>query len=436
MNTSRLLANYVCELQAEALRPDCREAALRCVFDLLAAAAAGFQERSSHAVRRVALSQYGSGTAGIWFTNQRTSVTGAVFCNSAAASALDLDDGFRLARGHPGAAAIPAAIAALADVDISADELLTAVIAGYEVGVRVAVGRHGYGPSGTWSPYAAIAAAGRVRRTKPEHLAHAFAISAQCAPALGGLAGLMGSDVKEGIPWGATTGMTALFLAESGYTGPEEILDSPALFANERIVQGLGEPPLIGRTYFKPYACCRHIHAPVEAFTELLRRHSLSAKDIVAVEIYTYSGTFNLSNARAPRDLVEAQYSVPYCIGVCAVRGASGLLPLDPSDLGEAGVLEVAGRVSLHRDPDLEAQFPARSPARVVVTTARGRFESPVTMPRGDPDDPLSWAELEAKFMAATRHTLTLAQQHKITAAIDRLKHGDPDPLRSALGPA
>ena len=201
-------------------------------------------------------------------------------------------------------------------------------------------------------------------------------------------------------------------------------------------MQGLGDPPLIGRTYFKPYACCRHIHAPVDAFAELLRLHSLSAKDIVAVEIHTYSGTFNLSNACAPRDLVEAQYSVPYCIGVCAVRGASGLLPLDPADLGDAGVLEVAGKVSLHRDPDLEAQFPARSPARVEVTTARGRIESPVTMPRGDPDDPLSWAELEAKFTAATRNTLTPTQQHKLTDAIDRLKHGDLGPLRAALGPA
>src|SRR5204863_3940255 len=131
---------------------------------------------------------------------------------------------------------------------------LAGIVAGYEIGVRVAVARPAYAPSGAWSPFAALAAAAAVRGTRVDALAHALGIAAQHAPALPGLAGLMGSDVKEGIAWGAASGMAALRLAESGFTGPLAIFDEVALYSAERLLAGLGGPPLIGGTYFKPYA--------------------------------------------------------------------------------------------------------------------------------------------------------------------------------------
>lgn len=433
MSTSRLLAQYVCALRADELRSESRDAAVRCVLDLLTAAAAGFREPVARAVRRTVRSQYGSGSAAIWFTGERTSESGAVFCNSTAAAALDLDDGFRLARGHPGAAVIPAVMTALSNEQLQAGELLAAIVAGYEAGVRMAVGRPSYAPSGAWSPFAAIAAAGRIRQLSPEIVSQAFGIAAQCAPALPGLAGLMGSDVKEGIAWGATTGLTALYLAEAGFTGPERIFDDPALFASERIVRGLGDIPMIEGTYFKPYACCRHIHAPLDAFQALVQQHSLSAGDCISVEVHTYSATFNLSNLPAPRDLIEAQYSVPYCLAICAVRGSQALLPMEASILEDEAVQAFARKVTLHRDSDIERLFPSQSPARVVVNTRGGHFESPVTNPRGDPSSALSSDELKEKFLVATRNALATARQLEVLKAIDELREGELAPLKAVL---
>ena len=432
MKTSQKIARYVHELRADKLPPQAREGAIRCLLDLLAAAAAGHQHPAVHAVRQLAMSDYGLGSTAIWFTGERASATGAAFANSAAASILDLDDGFRLARGHPGAAVIPAALAATLD-STSAEAFIAAVVAGYEVGVRVAMARPAYAASGVWSAYAAIAAAGRLRGTAPEKLAHALSIAVQSAPSLPGKAGLVGSDVKEGIPFGVLAGMNALNLAEAGFTGPLDIFDNPELFASERITAGLGGPPCIDRTYFKPYACCRHIHAPVDAFAALLARHKIEAREIITIEVHTYSGTFNLSNLAAPRTLIEAQYSVPFCIGLCAVHGLESLLPLETAMLADAEVQSISRKVSLHRDPSIELRFPAESPARVVVTTAAGRFESPVTTPRGDPDSPLSWAELETKFLIATRKLFTPAKQQEFLQAIDRLRAGELHDLRMAL---
>jgi 2-methylcitrate dehydratase PrpD len=438
MHTTQLLADYVHDLDGAALPSESLDAAARCVLDLLAATAAGLRETSVEAARGLARTQYPGGPAEIWFTGERATATGAVLCNSAAASVLDLDDGFRTARGHPGAGVIPAALAAAAEVGAAGSEVLAAIVAGYEVSVRVARARHYYTSTGTWSPHGAIAAAGRVRRTRAEALAQAFAMATQCAPVLKGKGGsqfdaLSGSDVKEGIPWGAQVGMTALYLAERGATGPLEILDCASHFAPERITAALGAPPLIGGTYFKPYACCRHIHAPLDAFDGLLERHRLDAAGIEAVEVHTYSGTFNISNLVRPPGFVDVQFSLPYCLAIRALRGKAALLPIDPAVVGDEELARFAARVTLHPDAAIEARFPAESPARVVVVTKQGRFESPVTTPRGDPDAPLSWGDLEEKLRTASRHVLPPAQQEAVIAGVGRLRAGDLAPLRAVL---
>jgi 2-methylcitrate dehydratase PrpD len=434
---SLALAQHIQGLRAGALNPSTREAALRCVLDVVCAAAAGFNDPGVVAARDTAIALFGHGTCGIWFSGKMAGAGASLMANSSATAALDLDDGCRMARGHLGAAAIPAAWAmlhALPKGAQAAEEFLTAIIAGYEAGARMSMGQLSYVPSGAWSPYAAIAAAGRLCRSPPGVMAQAFGIAAQCAPALPGLAGLMGSDVKEGIPWGSVTGLAALRLAQSGFTGPAQIFDEPSIFAADRILDGLGDTPLIEQTYFKPFACCRHIHAPLAAYLGLLAQYGFAPSDVSAVEVHTYRATFNLSNLPRPRTLVEAQYSVPYCMALCAVHGPQALVPMAAAQLDDAGVSAFALRVTVQHDPQIEPLFPSRSPARVVVTLRDGsRLASDVTDPKGDPMTPLSWQELEGKFLMATAKALQPARQVQVLDAIRLLRDGDIAPLREAL---
>ena len=126
--------------------------------------------------RRVAspTSPSAAGGSPVWFSGKTSSIVGAAWSNSAAASALDLDDGNRLARGHPGAAVIPTAFSLAAETGASFDDLIKAIVVGYEVGVSVAASRGFYARSGMWSCYGVVAAAGLLRRTPPDRLAHAF----------------------------------------------------------------------------------------------------------------------------------------------------------------------------------------------------------------------------------------------------------------------
>ncbi|MEQ1773339.1 MAG: MmgE/PrpD family protein [Burkholderiales bacterium] len=437
------LADYVCSLRAENMSSASRTAALRCVLDLLSAAAAGLNVPGVSATRHVAHALYGKGSGGtstIWFSGESSNAIGAAFCNSAAASVLDLDDGHRIARGHPGACVIPAAFATAAEVGASSDELLTSIIVGYEVCVRIAAARSVHARSGVWCGYGAAAAAGWLRDTPPDKLAHALAIAGMTAPHLLSSNGgprypvPVGNDIKEGIPWATVGGMTALYLAESGVCGPEDILDHAPHYDSKHLLAGLGsDEPMIRGTYFKPYACCRHIHAPVDAFSDLLVRHSIKPDDIERIDVHIYEGALLISNRREPRNLVDVQFSIPYCLGLTALMGTSCLLPVENGVLGRPDVTAIANKVELHLDAALNARFPAESLCRVVVTTTHARYESQDTAPRGEASDPMSWEDLREKFRRATRNVMPAERQQCALDAVDQLEQGALDPLMRVL---
>ncbi|NIA71417.1 MmgE/PrpD family protein [Pelagibius litoralis] len=439
MYITQVLADYVQSQTREALSPEAREGALRCILDLMAAAVAGFPVQSTARARQVAPMLFGEGTAAIWLSDLKTTLPGAVFCNAAAASALDLDDGHRLARGHPGAAVIPAAFAVAAETDATADQLLGAIAVGYQVAVGVAAARGSYARSGMWCGFGAVAAAGYLRHTPPEQLSHALAIAGMTAPNLlsvgdgSSFPAPLGNDVKEGIAWATANAVTALCLAEAGLTGPLDMLDHAPHYARQKIADSLAGSPAICSTYFKPFCCCRHVHAPVDALEALILGNALSPREIVAVEVYTYGGALRLSNRPEPENLIDVQYSIPYCLGLAALVGSDAFLPLEEAVLNRLEVTAFARKVSLHLDPEIDNRFPAESLARVVVKTATASFESPLTAPRGEASNPLSWQDLQGKFRHASRRMMTSRQQQDLLDAVGRLREGDLVTLRKIL---
>lgn len=439
MHAVSRLADYVAEARGQCLSPEAREATLRCILDLLAAVAAGLGEPGVAAVRKVARTTCGAGELPIWFAGRACGLTGAVWSNSAAAAALDLDDGNRLARGHPGAAVIPAALAVAQERGASLDDLLRAIAIGYEVGVSVGAARRFYANTGMWSGHGVVAAVGALRQTPAGRLADAFAIAGISAPnqlhAGGGPAypPLEGSDVKEGIPWSTVTALNAVLLAEAGHGGPRALLDADAHFDTGAMLAGLGSNRHVARSYFKLYSCCRHVHAPVDALRWLIDRHGLDPLAIEAAEVATYSGALRIANRPEPSGFVETQFSIPYCLGLTALLGPDALLPLTPDATGRPEVAAFARKVTLRLDPELDSRFPAETLARVTVTSGGRRYESPVIAPRGEASAPLSWSELEAKFRTATRFTTLPAQQEDILSAIRRLQDGDMTPFLAAI---
>jgi 2-methylcitrate dehydratase PrpD len=243
----------------------------------------------------------------------------------------------------------------------------------------------------------------------------------------------VGNSVKEGIPWGAANGVLAVNLAQAGFTGPIDILDNPTRFDPAVLLEGLGQSWHITNTYFKPYSCCRWLHAPVDALLALMAEHRIDAAEIVGIETETFGRTFTLSNEIEPSTLEGGQYSLPFCLGVAAIGGALALLPLREESLVDTAALQMAKRVTMTVRPEFDAIFPAAVPGAVRVTTARGVFERTVLTPKGEPVNPMSWDDIERKFLTVAPGCVDASTVEKIRDAIHALQNGDITPLRLIL---
>ncbi len=422
------------------LVPSARAAAVRTMFDLVAAAIAGRKTAGGIAALKAAPAAWGSGSAACWFSDLRLSIPGAAFVNSAFASMLDLDDGHRAASGHPGAAVIPAVIATAETHGADAERVLTAIAIGYEVAVRIAGARdvemlHTF-DSGLWCGQGAAAAAGWLRGLDPARLANAIAIAGTTAPGQTATAytKLMGNNVKEGIPFATSLGLVAVELAAAGFTGPVDFLDEAERYDRAILSGDLGARWLIETVYFKPYGCCRWAHAAIDALLELMARERIAADEIESVRVETFATALTLNNDLAPPTLEAAQYSVPFCLAAAAIHGADALLPLEEELLRDSAVLAFAPRVTLSVAPDLDPMFPRSVPARITVKTARGLHHRTVLAPRGEPVNPLSDGDLLAKFSTIARRQLAPATSTALLDALAAFEAGEIAPLLANLG--
>ena len=437
--TTEALAEFVLGLRAEDIPAATVETVQRCVLDLVGVAAAGAPSEAAIIARAGAVRLGGAGRADIWFGGGRRQAAFAAFANSAAASALDLDDGHRAAGGHPGAAVIPAVLAVAQEVQAGWSEVLAAMVAGYEVSVRISAARDfsvlDTLSTGRWCAYGVAAAASRLRRLSVRQTAECMAAAGVLSPGLSaaGYSQVMGNHAKEGIPWATLTGLWAAELAAGGFTGPLDILDHRGYYDAGKIVAGLGESFAVDAVYFKPYACCRWIHCALDGLCDLMRQHSLEAADISAVEVHTFARALRLNNHPDPDRLESAQYSLPFCLAAAALEGKDGLLPLRASLLHRPDLVALAGRVSLHVDAGLDRMFPECTAARVVIKTPGKRFEADCRHPLGDPANPMDWGMLVRKFQQVTHGLLSPSREKEMIRAVQSLPVLGPAPLQSLL---
>ncbi|MCU0559415.1 MAG: MmgE/PrpD family protein [Desulfobacterales bacterium] len=417
--TVEQVARMACTLRAKDIPEAVLDHAAWCLLDLLGAAMAGFNQPSAQSARGFARCFFPSGSSDVWLTRDRLSPAGAAFCNAVAGSALDLDDGHRAAGGHPGASLIPAALAVGQFLNSGGRDTLAAVVIGYEVAVRAAAARNPATldtfSTGRWCGFGAATVRCWLEKRGPEVLARAMAISGIHAPLQSASAySRLGHHTKEGIPWGTLTGLAAVDLAAQGFVGPLDLWDHPNYYRSQVITDGFGEDWTILRTYFKPYACCRWLHAALDAWQTLVGQ-GLSPSEVERVEVFTFNRAINLNNHPDPASLEQSQFSLPFCLAVIALDGPQALLPLSADLLGRPQLAAFARKVSLHHDSAIEAEFPARAGARLVVHTAKGTFSQQVQHPRGDPANPLSAEELTSKFY---RLAGMLAERKKAEAVV------------------
>jgi 2-methylcitrate dehydratase PrpD len=416
-----------------------RVAVLRVVLDVLSSALFGLRSPGGRAALDAAQKSWGAGQAQAWFAGARLPPPGAAFVNSAIASMLDIDDGHRAAAGHSGASIIPAVLAQADVTETTADRLLTAIAVGYEIGIRVSAARDFTRletlASGLWSAHGAAAAVAHIRNLPIPLIAQAIAIAGTMAPNLAsiGYTRQMGTHVKEGIPWSTATGISAVDLAEAGFTGPLDILDDPGSFDRDILLEELGRSPLVETVYFKPYSCCRWGHAAIDAALDLAADNEIAPRSVRAIDIDIFGRALRLNNEIAPTTLEAAQYSIPFTVALALTRGRAALLPLKEESLGDKETIALAGLVRLFVDPQFDRMFSARVPSRVTIKTDDRVLTKMVLDPKGEPGNPMSWDDLKKKLMVAAKDYGSSFSE-ELVAAVEALGTGNPAILRAILG--
>lgn len=432
------LASWAAALKYEDLSAGVVAMAEDCILDAIGCALAGLDENGARATADMAAAIFAGDAARVWFRDTRLNAIGAAYANAAAVSALDIDDGHRLAMGHPGAAIIPTAIALAEARGASGKDVITAIVAGYEIAVRLghAEIRKPY-HTGNWTGFGAAVAAAKLMGLDAARMSQALAITAYHSPRLTDLtqSKFMGADVKESIPWSVVTGISAAELAARGFTGCRDALDLEGRFDPAVILDGLGDGFRIMGTYFKNYSVCRWAHTSIQGLAEIMREQALTPADIESVNVDTFGQAAALNNSPDPDNIIGAQYSLPFTMAAAAVLGEDAVSPLTEDVIGNPDVVRLAKRITVNYDRDMDKHLPLRAPGRVHVVTADGHFEKTVITAWGDAGGDTGRNDYRAKFMRLMGKRATGAQVAGVIAGVDKLRDGDLGMLLGGLIP-
>jgi 2-methylcitrate dehydratase PrpD len=402
------VAEFLRDIHWKTLPQEVQDRVVCCVIDLFGAVIAGTATPVAEVGRNIAKRHFTGVDASVLMTQERASLPGAALANGLAANALDIDDGHRLIKGHPGAAVFPAVLAAAEQRDAGLQEFLAALTAAYETAIRagLAMQKHYdyYHSTGAWGAVGAAAGVAKILGLTEEETVRALATAdfhAPMVPVMRSVA--FPSNCKDGVGWGAMTGVLAALLAREGFTGGPSIFDCPAA---EDLTADLGSRYEIMDLYFKARTCCRWAHPAVRAVLDLRRKHEFIPGDIQRVRILTFHASASLYRGK-PRDTEEAQYNGVYPVAAALVAGEVGPRQILGPFLSNPDVLALMDRIEVRADERCEQAFPARRLCEVEVTTTDGGLlRSGIYQAEGEPEDPVTLTRIVDKFRWLTRDVL------------------------------
>lgn len=414
------LAEFVVGLSGGNLPEDVADMAKKCIFDGLGNLYCGrytamgklilkyLDAYSLSAAGEAKISLIGGGTA---------SKEDAMAAYTVMARCADLDDGHRFAMGHPGSVLIPAVLTVGELKKKTAEELLAAVTAGYDVYCRIGAAvnptsyrERGFDATGICGAAACAAAIGKLYDLNLEQMKNALGIAALFS---GGLIEYQNDGSMGKVLCGCfavRNGMEAVQLAERGFTGPDRVFEGSKgffqAFSNDPddfgVLLNLGTDFKIKETYFKTHACMRGLHAAVDALLDIRKRENLAAADIAEMEVFTTPFVSRLSNPR-PTTLIGAQCSLEFVLAAAMTWGHISREEVLAEALSRESVFELASRIKIRIDQEtgryVELHPSHWAAVRMAVRTKDGRiYEQWRSLPRGEAENPFDWEALDEKF--------------------------------------
>ncbi len=452
MTLSSELAIWAASVGFDDLPGDVVKATKLRVMDVIGLSLAGAETAFGRSTRDAVVAISPSGPCRILGFGDRVGVTAAAFANGAFSQALEFDDTHNESIVHMSSPAVAAALAVSEIAPVSGRDLITAIAIGNEISCRVGsvssgeLHRRGFHPTGLFATFGAAYLAAKLLGLDAEAMARAAGIAGSFA------AGLLecwvdGTQTKFLHPgWSAQSGITAAFLARSGTTGPAQVFEGRfGLFASHvqdagahrdfsRIDAALGMHWESRNSSFKPFPAAHVIHPYIDAVIRLRRLHGIDPAEVERIECPVTAFIVNIvceptEEKFAPASDSHGRVSLQYTLAEALYCGELGKNAYRPESLRNPEILELARKVRYSVDPDYPG--PGRFKGAVKVTLKDGRtFEEIEEYNRGSVENPMSYAELRAKFDENAASFLSEAQRDRLASQIRQL---EDLPLASAV---
>jgi len=426
---SKVYSDFALGLRFDDLPSEVIYQAKKCLLDFTGAAMAGSATHVADMVFGYYSEIGGKSETTVLAKHKKLPAVHSSLVNGVFAHALELDDGHRRGGLHPGSSIIPAALAAAELSMADGKELLTSIIAGYEVAIRIAKGvapshvLRGFHPTATVGTFGAATAASRLLGLGHEKTVMAMGIAGLFA---GGLLQVMdeGGMLKPINPGKAASGgCIGAQLASRGMLAPERILEGDKGFLKATsdtvdfnlLTQDLGTDFEICNVYFKLHSCCRHIHPAIDALLQILNDHNLEAENIEHIAVETYPLAIQLCGHRPEKDtasIPDARFSVPVTLALAGFNRNCGLEVFSETELSRPDVWKLAQKVEVVSSEKWNALYPEKRGADVTVKAKGAVFQQEVELAKGDPENPVSFEELHDKFMKNT--TGIMGKEHAV----------------------
>lgn len=431
-NATMMLAKFISELKYDQLSENNINRAKMAILDYIGALLAGYDKDSTLGEKLTELIIHNGGIeeATIIGPAVKVPLANAALANGVLSHVAELDDGHRIARGHPGVAVVSAALSTSEYLKSGGKDLITAVVAGYDIFVRIAASinpshlNRGYHTTGTCGTLAACAAASNLLKLNEIQTANAL-----------GLAGIQASGLLEVTIDGqmakalhagkaAYCGVLAALLAKEGAEGPKSVIEGKKGFVKALsdkcdynfMFKDLNKKFHIDDCYIKLYPSCRHTHAPVDAALDIALNNDLKVSDIKEIIVKTYPVAISFAGEIfRPVTAEEAKFSIPYCTCAALAKRNLGLKELESEYLFDPEIIALTDKVKIVSDERLEGSNPKARGAELVITLADGRvLKKRIELPRGEAETPVTKDELIKKFINCTSHYFSGEYAEKI----------------------
>ncbi len=414
----------------------------RSFTDTVGVAAIGRTTELSKIACKVAPLIFGAGGAGaarMLMDSRTVSPVGAAMAGAFTIDSVDAHDGVTPCKGHAGSAVFPALIAMVqaSGAPVDGRRFAEILAVAYEVSYRAGLTQHAtcadYHTSGAWTAVGVAAAGAKLLGGGAGEIRQAAGIGEYHGPRSQMMRCIdHPTMVRDGVGWGAPSGVTAAYLAMEGFTG------APALTCEGEegaaFWQDLGQNwRVVDSTHYKAYPCCRWAHPSMDAVGDMMREHSLHHSQIAAVEIRTFHYATRLAG-HEPDTMDDFTYAIAFPVAAMIVRGGVGVDELTAETLKDPDILRVSRATKLIDDPEMTRLSTDKRWAQVTLVTTDGRrIEDQPRTPRGDADMPLTDTQISAKFHTFADPLLGRARADEIEDLSGRFDSLDADKMTRLL---